>query len=113
VQIVYKILSAPEWRQAEALGRFEGSTADRADGFIHLSTAGQIEETARRHFGGQDDLVLLAVEASALGETLRYEPSRGGDLFPHVYGPLPVAAVRWAKPLPLEGGAHRFPDLGP
>jgi uncharacterized protein (DUF952 family) len=77
-----------------------GTPDDIRDGFIHLSTAAQLRETATRHFTGQSDLVLLAVDATVLGSSLRYEASRGGDLFPHLYGDLPVAAIAWAKPLP-------------
>lgn len=111
MSLVYKICPAPLWRAAEASGRFEGSEVDRADGFIHFSTATQMRETAARHFAGQDGLLLVAVDGDALGEALRYEPSRGGDLFPHLYGPLPVAAVRSVRPLPLgPEGRHLFPD---
>jgi uncharacterized protein (DUF952 family) len=82
---------------------------DLADGFIHFSTAAQVRETAARHFAGQTGLVLIAVEAGALGSFLRWEPSRGGDLFPHLYGPLPLAAVRWVAPLALGAdGVHVF-----
>ncbi|GBU16106.1 MULTISPECIES: DUF952 domain-containing protein [Methylobacterium] len=111
MSLVYKICPAPLWRAAEAAGRFEGSEVDRADGFIHFSTATQMRETAARHFAGQDGLLLVAVDGDALGNALRYEPSRGGDLFPHLYGPLPVAAVRSVRPLPLgPEGRHLFPD---
>jgi uncharacterized protein (DUF952 family) len=108
---VYKILGSAEWDAARAAGRFEGSAVDRADGYIHFSGAGQVAETARRHFRDRTDLVLLAVDAAALGSALRFEPSRGGELFPHLYAALPTAAVRWAKPLPWDNGRHVFPDL--
>lgn len=98
---IYKILSRAEWAAAEAAGRFEGSAVDRADGFIHFSTAAQARETARRHFAGQADLVVLEVDSAALGEALRWEPSRGGDLFPHLYGHLDAAAVRRTTQAPL------------
>jgi uncharacterized protein (DUF952 family) len=111
--IVYKITTAAEWREAEASGYFEGSHVDRRDGFIHLSTAAQVEETARRHFAGQADLVLLALDVAALGAPLRYEPSRGGQLFPHLYAPLPVSALRGKAPLPWRDGRHVFPPLEP
>ncbi|HEU4535654.1 MAG TPA: DUF952 domain-containing protein [Polyangiaceae bacterium] len=111
--IVYKIARESEWHAAEATGSFEGSALDRRDGYIHLSTASQVGETARRHFAGQTDLVLLAFDAADLGEALRYEPSRGGDLFPHLYGPLPVAALRRLCPLPWDGTQHQFPTLDP
>jgi uncharacterized protein (DUF952 family) len=109
---IYKICPAALWREAEGCGRFEGAAVDLADGFIHFSTAAQVKETAARHFAGARDLMLVAVNAAALGDVLRWEPSRGGDLFPHLYGALPVAAVRWARPLPLGvDGRHLFPEL--
>ncbi|HVV93217.1 MAG TPA: DUF952 domain-containing protein [Hyphomicrobiales bacterium] len=111
--LAYKIATAAEWRAAEAAGRYDGAAVDRADGFIHLSTAGQVAETAAKHFAGQGELVLVAVDCEALGPALRWEPSRGGALFPHVYGPLPLTAVRWVRPLPLGAdGRHVFPELG-
>ena len=87
--------------RGRAAGAFPGAPVDLADGFIHFSTAEQVTETAARHFAGQDDLVLVAVDAAALGPALRNEPSRGGALFPHLYGALPLDAVLWVKPLPL------------
>jgi uncharacterized protein (DUF952 family) len=109
---IYKICAEDLWSEAEAKGRFDGAPVDLADGFIHFSTADQVAETAARHFAGQDRLLLIAVDAGALGEALRYEPSRGGALFPHLYGPLPLSAVAWVKPLPLgAGGRHVFPEL--
>jgi uncharacterized protein (DUF952 family) len=110
VSLVYKILSRSEWQTAQAAGRFEGSAVDRADGFIHFSTAIQAQETARRHFAGQSDLVVLAIEADDLGPALKYEPSRGGDLFPHLYGGLDVGLVRAVTEAPL--GADGVPQLG-
>jgi uncharacterized protein (DUF952 family) len=110
--LVYKICPESLWREAERLGLFAGAPMDLADGFIHLSTASQVRETAAKHFAGQADLLLIAVDPTPLGGALRHEPSRAGDLFPHLYGPLPPSAVRWVKPLPLgSDGAHRFPDL--
>lgn len=110
---IYKIAPRALWEVAERQGVFEGAPVDRADGYIHFSTAAQAEETAARHFAGQDDLLLVAVDTAALRENLRYEPSRGGALFPHLYGALPMDAVRWVKPLPLgEDGRHRFPEMG-
>lgn len=110
---IYKICPRELWRRAEAAGVFNGAAIDLTDGYIHFSTAEQVRETAARHFAGQDDLLLVAVDTEALGETLKYEPSRGGALFPHLYAPLGLAAVRWVKPLPLDAaGAHLFPDLG-
>ena len=96
---VYKICSVALWRDAEATGVFKGAPVDLADGYIHFSTADQVTETARKHFFGQRDLVLVAVETAALGNALRWEPSRGGALFPHLYGPLPLTAVHSVVPL--------------
>lgn len=107
---IYKILSRAEWAQAQAAGRFAGSAVDLADGFIHFSSAAQAGETARRHFAGQADLVVLAVEADDLGPALVWEPSRGGDLFPHLYGPLDTAKVRAVTQAPL--GEDGVPQLG-
>ncbi len=111
-EIIYKISPAGEWRAAEAAGTFEGAAIDLADGFIHFSTAEQVVETAEKHFTGQDGLLLAAIDGTALGSALKYEPSRGGALFPHLYGTLPMSAVKWAKPLPLgDDGKHVFPPL--
>ncbi|WP_182177531.1 DUF952 domain-containing protein [Methylobacterium radiotolerans] len=108
--LIYKICPRALWREAEAAGRFTGAPVDHQDGFIHFSTAAQVAETAARHFAGQDDLLLVAVEAGALGDGLRYEPSRGGDLFPHLYGPLPLSAVIAVDEMPLDAdGRHAFP----
>jgi uncharacterized protein (DUF952 family) len=110
--LLYKICPEDLWRQAEGAGAFAGSPVDVQDGFIHLSTAAQARETAAKHFAGQRGLLLIALDADALGPALKYEPSRGGDLFPHVYGPLPLAAVRRVEALPLgPDGRHVFPDL--
>ena len=109
---IYKICDSALWRAAERARVFAGAPVDHADGYIHFSTADQVAETAARHFAGQTDLVLVAVDATALGPALRYEPSRGGQLFPHLYGSLPLSAVRWVKPLPLGAdGRHVFPEL--
>ena len=108
--LVYKIAPAALWCEAQSAGIFRGAPVDHADGFIHLSTAAQVRDTAARHFAGQDDLVLVTVEAEALGPALRWEPSRRGALFPHLYGPLPLDAVRAVVPLRLDpGGTHAFP----
>lgn len=113
-KFIYKICSAALWRAAEAAGRFDGAPVDFADGFIHFSTAAQVIETAEKHFAGQDGLLLVAVDPAKLGAALKYEPSRGGALFPHLYAPLPLAAVDWARPLPLgSDGKHVFPPLEP
>lgn len=110
--IIYKISDVALWNEAKRVGVFTGAPVDVADGFIHFSTAAQAAETAARHFAGRGDLVLVAVDADALGAGLRHEPSRGGALFPHLYGTLPLAAVRWVKPLPLgPNGKHVFPEL--
>ena len=109
--LIYKIVSEHEWIAAEAEGYFIGSAADIDDGFIHFSTASQVEKTAALHFAGRKGLLLVAVEVFALGEALRWEPSRGGALFPHLYDVLSVAAVARVDPLPLDdSGAHVFPS---
>ncbi|WFP62937.1 MULTISPECIES: DUF952 domain-containing protein [unclassified Mesorhizobium] len=111
-QIIYKIAPEALWREAERNGRFAGAPIDIADGFIHFSTAAQVSETAAKHFAGQTDLLLIAVDGARLGEALKYEVSRGGALFPHLYAPLDLDAVLWVKPLPLGAdGSHRFPTL--
>jgi uncharacterized protein (DUF952 family) len=107
---IYKITSRGEWTAAHEAGAYEGSALDRQDGFIHFSTAAQAQETARRHFAGNADLVVLEVEADDLGEALRWEPSRGGDLFPHLYGALPANLVRYVTEAPLD--ADGTPALG-
>ena len=108
--LIYKICPRALWREAEAAGRFTGAPVDRADGFIHFSTAEQTAETADRHFSGQADLLLIAVDAETLGVALVYEPSRGGALFPHLYGDLPLAAVVSVEDLPLgPDGRHVLP----
>lgn len=99
MSVVYKICPAAEWRAAERAGVFAGSAADVQDGFIHFSTEEQVPGTLERHFSGVPDLLLIAVNAAALGVSLKWEPSRGGALFPHLYGALPLSAVLWAKPL--------------
>ena len=109
---VYKICEEKMWRDAERDGAFFGSAVDYADGFIHFSSAAQVAGTAGRHFTGMSGLVLVAVDAEALGPALKWEPSRGGALFPHLYGPLQLTAVRWVKPLRLDpDGRHVFPKL--
>ena len=110
--LIYKILPAPLWREAERAGQFLGSEVDLRDGFIHFSTAAQAEETAAKHFAGQADLLLVSVDADALGPALKWEPSRGGALFPHFYGALDTTTVRKVEPLPLGShGRHMFPPL--
>jgi uncharacterized protein (DUF952 family) len=111
-ETIYKICPEELWRAAERAGRFLGAPVDLADGYIHFSAASQVEETAAKHFSGQSGLLLIAVDAGRLGAKLKWEPSRGGALFPHLYGPLDPAAVLWTKPLPLApAGRHVFPAL--
>jgi uncharacterized protein (DUF952 family) len=109
-QPIFKICPRTLWQAAEKAGRFDGAPVDLADGYVHFSSAEQARETAARHFAGVDDLLLITVDAEALGEKLRWEPSRGGELFPHLYGSLPMSAVLQVAPLPLgPDGAHVFP----
>jgi uncharacterized protein (DUF952 family) len=109
---IYKILSAEEWHAAEHAGVFSGSAVDLRDGFIHFSTAEQMIETAQKHFSGQRDLVLLSIDAATLGDRLKWEPSRGGAVFPHLYGAMELGAVLQVAPLPLDAGdRHVFPLL--
>ena len=109
---IYRIVTEDEWGAAREAGVFEGSAHDRRDGFIHFSTAAQAAETAAKHYAGKKDLLLLRVDAAALTAPLKWEVSRGGALFPHLYGPLPVAAVRRVEKLPLgPDGRFIFPDL--
>lgn len=109
---IFHICRAEEWQAAEARGHYDGSSQDQADGFIHFSDAGQLRESAARHRAGQSGLVLLTVDAAALGAALRWEPSRRGLLFPHLYGPLPLGAVISVRPLPLgDDGQHVFPEV--
>jgi uncharacterized protein (DUF952 family) len=100
--LIYKICSLADWTAATVAGCYTGSADDLRDGFIHFSTRAQVAETARRHFSGQVDLVLIAFEASSLGDALRWEPSRGGDLFPHLFAELPTSLALWVKPMPLD-----------
>lgn len=109
---IYKIVPGSLWAEAETIGVFAGAPVDVADGFIHFSTAGQARETAAKHFSGQAGLLLAAVNADSLGDALKWEVSRGGALFPHLYTPLSPAACLWVKPLPLgPDGVHVFPDM--
>lgn len=110
--MIYKICSRQLWQDALETGSFPGADIDRQDGFIHFSTAAQVHETAAKHFGGQADLLLLAVPEQKLRDRLKWEVSRGGALFPHLYGPLAVQEVVEVMELPLsESGIHEFPDL--
>lgn len=110
MQLIYKILPRSIWNDAQGTGVFKGVAIDLVDGYIHFSTSEQMRETAAKHFAGQGDLVLLAVDSQLLGPALKSEVSRGGDLFPHLYGELKTAHVAWVKPLPLgKHGVHLFP----
>lgn len=111
---LYKIATARAWDAARAAGVYAGAPVDLADGFIHFSDRDTVAETAAKHFAGTTDLVLIAVDAAALGTALRWEPSRGGRLFPHLYAPLALEAVLWVRPLPLgPDGRHVFVELHP
>ncbi|MET4685341.1 DUF952 domain-containing protein [Brevundimonas faecalis] len=106
----YKILGRADWRATLAEGAYDGSAVDLADGYIHLSAADQLEGTAAKHYAGQSDLMLIEVDLTALGEALVWEPSRGGALFPHIYGPLPVAATRGARSLSVTPDGRMILD---
>lgn len=107
--LIYKIFRAPEWAALQAEGETLGAPIDVTDGYVHFSTAEQAAETAAKHFSGEDGLFLLALESARLGTDLRWEPSRGGALFPHLYRPLRMADILWHRPLPLVDGHHQFP----
>jgi uncharacterized protein (DUF952 family) len=110
--LIYKILPASLWQQAQTEGVFRGAGVDISDGYIHFSTAQQVAETAAKHFAAQRDLVLLGVDPAALAvSALKWETSRNGALFPHLYDVLQLEAVRWVKPLPWDGASHIFPEL--
>lgn len=109
IHLIYKICPAAEWYAAAAAGAYRGSVVDLRDGFIHFSTSAQLVETLRRHFTGQRDLVLVAVDPDDLGSRLRWEPSRGGDLFPHLYGELLVSLARHVSLLDVDGEGHPQP----
>lgn len=108
--LIFKIFRRSEWDQFRAQGETLGAPVDLADGYIHLSTAAQVTETAARHFRGESNLVLVAVNDASLSAALRWEPSRGGQLFPHLYRPLRMADVVWDKSLPLGAAGHIFPE---
>lgn len=112
VATIYKIVTEAEWAAAERAGVFKGAAIDLADGYIHFSTAAQARQTAALYFAGQENLALVAVAADMLGEALKWEPSRGGDLFPHLYGDLSMKAVIRVDGLPLDAeGVHIFPNM--
>ena len=107
--IIFKIIDAAVHQVATLSGQFAGAEIDLKDGYIHLSTAAQVAETAKRHFAGRSNLMLWAIDADGLGSALKWEPSRGGQLFPHLYAPLGMQHVIWSKPLFWDGNAHVFP----
>ena len=107
--LIYKIFRADEWATLQAQGASDGAPIDVSDGFVHFSTAEQAAETAAKHFAGVDGLTLLACDADAMGDELKWEVSRGGALFPHLYRQIRMSDVIWARPLPFDGTAHQFP----
>lgn len=110
IMLIYKILRSSEWLEFDAAGETRGAPVDLADGYIHFSTATQAAETAAKHFAGEDGLWLAAFDSDRLGDALRWEPSRGGQLFPHLYRTLRRDEALWVTPLPLEDGRHVFPE---
>lgn len=108
--LIYKIFRRPEWDEYRQTGETAGAPIDLADGYIHFSTAAQVAETAAKHFSNQSDLVLVAFDPEALGQALKWEPSRGGALFPHLYRKLLLGEVVWDKSLPLGATGHIFPE---
>ena len=111
---IYKISPASAWREAERQGVYRGSADDLRDGFVHFSTAAQVAETAKRHFSGQTGLFLIEVDADVLGDSLRWEPSRNDEMFPHLYGELDLGAVTAVLPLRVRSdGTHEIPELAP
>lgn len=109
--MIYKILSRSLWSEAQAAGALTGAPVDLKDGYIHFSTATQVRETAAKHFQGQSDLLIVAIDSEALGPQLKWEVSRGGALFPHLYAKLPVSAAKWVRDLPWTPAGHEFPPL--
>ncbi len=107
--IFYKIIDAAAWAEAKTSGLFKGAAIDLKDGYIHLSTAAQARETARLHFAGIENLLLVAIDESVVARDLKWEASRGGQLFPHVYGVIDPTQILWARPLPWDGATHVFP----
>lgn len=110
--LIYKIFRPAEWAELSANGTSRGAPIDIADGYIHFSTASQVRETAAKHFAGEGDLILAALDPDTL-DRLTWEPSRGGALFPHLYRDLKIADILWTKPLPVENGTHLFPETMP
>ena len=114
MSLIYKICPASAWRDAERQGVYRGSRDDVRDGFIHFSTAAQVEGTARKHYFGQKELFLIEVETDSLGEALRWERARNQELFPHLYGELDLGAVRRVLDMPARSdGTHDIPELRP
>lgn len=109
--LIYKIFRADEWAELQSQSVTKGAPIDITDGYVHFSTAEQARETAAKHFAGEDGLILLALDSDALGDDLKWEPSRGGALFPHLYRELRLGDVLWDKPLPIVDGIHQFPEL--
>lgn len=109
LMMIYKIFTNSEWQSLRASGETAGAPVDLQDGYIHFSTAGQVAETAAKHFAGQTELWLIGVDADRLGDALRWEVSRGGADFPHLYAKLSLDQVSWAQPLPFDGAQHQFP----
>ena len=108
--LIYKIFRADEWAALQAQGETQGAPVDVADGFVHFSTAAQAAETAAKHFAGADGLTLVACDAETMVDDLKWEVSRGGALFPHLYRNMRMADVVWSHPLPLKDGVHQFPE---
>ncbi|WP_120636247.1 DUF952 domain-containing protein [Ruegeria sp. EL01] len=108
--LIYKIFRADEWAHLQANGASDGASIDVTDGFVHFSTAEQAAETAAKHFAGVEGLVLLACDAEAMGHDLKWEISRGGARFPHLYRQIQMSDVVWSRPLPFDGQAHSFPQ---
>ena len=108
--MIYKIFRADEWAAFEAAGKTTGAPIDIADGYIHISTGKQVAETVAKYFAGEDGLQILALDPDTLGDALKWEPSRGGALFPHLYRVLEMTDIAWVKPLPLSVDGHEFPE---
>ncbi len=108
--LIYKIFRADEWAALQSAGQTDGAPIDVSDGYVHFSTAEQASETAAKHFAGAEGLTLVACDSDAMGADLKWETSRGGALFPHLYRKLQMTNVLWAKPLPLVNGVHQFPE---
>jgi uncharacterized protein (DUF952 family) len=109
LRVLYKIVDAAAWAEADVAGVFKGAAIDLKDGYIHLSTGAQAKETARLHFAGVQNLVLVAIDEAVLAHQLKWEASRGGQLFPHLYGVIDPAQILWVQPLPWDGTVHVFP----